>query len=180
MSETTPMQHPDGKDWTWVLESTCRECGFDVTTFDRGQIGSMIRDNAADWATILEPADEDLRRRPSVDRWSTLEYACHVSDVYELYLYRLDLMLTQDGPHYPNWDQDETAVEKNYAASAPSVVSRELVDRAERLASRFDSVSGDEWERTGYRSDGAAFTVDSFARYLIHDPVHHLWDVRGS
>ena len=27
--------------------------------------------------------------------------------------------------------------------------------------------------------DGAAFTVETFARYLTHDPVHHLYDVTG-
>ena len=31
----------------------------------------------------------------------------------------------------------------------------------------------------GVRSDGVAFTVDTFGRYFIHDPVHHLDDVRG-
>jgi hypothetical protein len=36
----------------------------------------------------------------------------------------------------------------------------------------------DEWQRTGTRSDGVRFTVESFARYLIHDPVHHLDDAR--
>ncbi len=36
----------------------------------------------------------------------------------------------------------------------------------------------DQWARTGVRSDGAEFTVDSFARYFIHDPIHHLDDVR--
>lgn len=33
-------------------------------------------------------------------------------------------------------------------------------------------------ERPGYRSDGAAFTVASLARYHLHDVVHHTWDVR--
>ena len=32
-------------------------------------------------------------------------------------------------------------------------------------------------QRTGRRSDGAHFTVETFARYFIHDPVHHLYDV---
>jgi hypothetical protein len=27
------------------------------------------------------------------------------------------------------------------------------------------------------RSDGSRFTVESLARYSIHDPVHHLADV---
>jgi hypothetical protein len=38
-------------------------------------------------------------------------------------------------------------------------------------------VRGDQWQRTGNRSDGKRFTVESFARYMMHDPVHHLWDV---
>jgi hypothetical protein len=38
-------------------------------------------------------------------------------------------------------------------------------------------VAEEQWLRTGTRSDGARFTVESFARYLIHDPVHHLHDV---
>ena len=45
------------------------------------------------------------------------------------------------------------------------------------LADSFAAVSGDQWQRTGNRSDGARFTVDTFARYLLHDPVHHVWDV---
>ena len=27
------------------------------------------------------------------------------------------------------------------------------------------------------RTDGAHFTVDTFARYFVHDPVHHVADV---
>ena len=45
------------------------------------------------------------------------------------------------------------------------------------LADRFASVEGAAWQRTGNRSDGATFTVDTFARYFVHDPVHHLDDV---
>ena len=177
---TTPMDIPDDKDWTWVLDSVCPECSHDVRAFDRSTIGRLIRENAAEWTTVLQADPNQLRTRPQPDKWSALEYGFHVRDVYELYDYRLSLMLDQDGPNYPNWDQDQTAVEKNYNAADPAVVAHELVEQAEALAGRFDGVEGDQWNRTGYRSDGAAFTVESFARYLIHDPVHHLWDVRFS
>jgi hypothetical protein len=40
-------------------------------------------------------------------------------------------------------------------------------------------VTEDQWQRPGRRSDGARFTVETFARYFIHDPVHHLYDVTG-
>jgi hypothetical protein len=38
-------------------------------------------------------------------------------------------------------------------------------------------VADAEWGRKGLRSDGATFTIDTFGRYLLHDPIHHLWDV---
>jgi hypothetical protein len=34
--------------------------------------------------------------------------------------------------------------------------------------------------RPGRRSDGATFTAETFARYFIHDPIHHLHDVTAS
>ena len=31
-------------------------------------------------------------------------------------------------------------------------------------------VHAGQWERAGTRSDGARFTVETFARYFVHDP----------
>lgn len=164
---------PDTKDWTWVLERTCPECGFDVTSFPKERVGEMVRANAAEWPRVLD--HPKVRERPSDDRWSALEYACHVRDVFRLYDRRLQMMLEQDDPHYANWDQDDAA--SGYAGEDPQRVAEEIVIAGDALAARFDSVHGDQWERTGTRSDGARFTVESFARYFIHDPIHHIHDV---
>jgi hypothetical protein len=169
---------PDTKDWTWVLRRPCPECGFDAHAFAREQIGAMLRSNAIAWRELMA-SGSDVRERRRPDKWSPLEYACHVRDVCRLYAYRLDLMLTQDGPSFPNWDQDTTAIEERYGEQDPGAVTGELVAAADDLADAFDAVRGTQWDRTGDRSDGAQFTVESFARYFIHDPVHHLYDAAG-
>ncbi len=169
---------PDTKDWTWVLTRPCGECRFDARAFERELIGPMILSNAAAWQRVLRGRAVEIR--PTDDVWSPLEYTCHVRDVFRIYDERLRLMLTEDGPQYPNWDQDATAVAENYVGQDPAVVADELVADAARIAERFDGVGGDQWERTGTRGDGATFTIESFARYLIHDPVHHLYDVGKS
>jgi DinB superfamily len=166
---------PDTKDWTWVLERVCPECGFDVRSYPKETTGRQIRVNASRWPELL--AHSSVRQRPAENVWSGLEYACHVRDVYGLYDRRLVMMLEQDDPLYPNWDQDETAVAERYDEQDPDRVATELVEAANRLAGRFDALSPDEWQRTGTRSDGARFTVETFARYLLHDPVHHVNDV---
>jgi DinB superfamily len=168
---------PDDKDWTWVLERACPECGFDAAEIGPTQVAEMLRANTASWAVLLEAAPDELRRRPVPERWSTLEYAAHVRDVFRLYDIRLGLMLDEDDPLFANWDQDETAIAERYNEQDPALVAADLVTAGTALAARFDGVAGGEWERRGRRSDGASFTVDTFARYLLHDPVHHLWDV---
>jgi hypothetical protein len=170
----------DTRDWTWVLDRPCPECGLDVRTIEREQVADVLRSNAMAWADLLDADPDELRSRPRPGRWSTLEYACHVRDVYRLFDSRLVLMLEQDDPRYPNWDQDATAVAADYRRQDPQVVLRELLAAADQLADRFDEVAGASWARTGTRSDGARFTVESFARYFIHDPVHHIWDVTGA
>jgi hypothetical protein len=169
---------PDAKDWTWVLLRPCPECGLDTSLFAPADIPAMIRANAAAWRAPL--AAPDAVRRPRPDKWSALEYGCHVRDVFRLYDYRLTLMLTEDDPLYPNWDQDETAIADRYDTQDPATVAGELAAAAETLAAHFSSLTADQWTRPGRRSDGAQFTVETFARYLVHDPVHHLYDVTAA
>ncbi len=169
---------PDDKDWTWVLERPCPECGFDASAVPPESVASRLRANAAAWERVLRQPD-DVMRRPADDRWAPLEYACHVRDVCRLYHDRLDLMLREDDPLYPNWDQDVTAVDARYHEQNPATVSRELLEAATGLAAAFDGVRGEQWLRKGRRSDGARFSIAGFSRYLLHDPVHHLYDVTG-
>jgi hypothetical protein len=134
-----------------------------------------IRDIASQWEVIL--LHPGATNRPLENVWSPSEYGCHVRDVFRLFDFRLELMLTEDDPMFPNWDQDETAISDRYDLQDPLVVRRELAIAGDLLAERFDAVTASEWLRTCLRSDGARFTVESFGRYLLHDPIHHLWDV---
>lgn len=167
---------PDDKDWTWVVLRPCPECGFDGSSLPATEVAAGIRDNAAAWRALLD--HPQVTERPSEDRWSALEYACHVRDVYRLFDERLARMLTEADPLFANWDQDATAIEDRYHAQDPATVAADIEAAGTRLAAHFDRVEADQWQRRGHRSDGAAFTVDTFARYLLHDPVHHAWDVR--
>ena len=168
---------PDTKDWTWVLNRPCPDCGYDTSTFEPAGVAAMIRANSAAWPRVLERAD--VRERPNADTWSPLEYAAHVRDVLRLMDARIRMMLQTDDPTYPSWDQDETAVRERYGEQDPATVSAELQAAAERFAATLDAVPEDAWSRTGRRGDGATFTVASLATYSAHDPIHHLWDVRG-
>ncbi len=175
MTTEPPPVAGDDKDWTWVLTRPCPECGFDAASLAVADVPRLVRVNAAAWARVLERTD--VRERPAPATWSPLEYACHVRDVFELFDRRLALMLDEDDPLFANWDQDETAVSERYWEQDPAAVAARLLTAGEQIASSFAAVGPDQWQRRGRRSDGAVFTVESFARYFLHDPEHHLHDV---
>lgn len=172
---------PDTKDWTWVLERQCPECGYEASAIARQDLGAKIRANAAEWRRLLSRADL-VHQRPPVPVgespvWSALEYGAHTRDVVQLFHDRLKLLLSKKDPTFANWDQDQAAIDGNYADADPGQVAYQLAATAGRVADMVDRVNGDQWSRPGRRGDGAEFTVESFVRYMLHDLVHHVWDV---
>jgi len=168
-----PPIEPDTKDWTWVIAQGCPECGWQPPL--PTEVATRVQASIPRWTAVLSRPDAAVRRDPS--HWSALEYGCHVRDVFRIFRTRLELILGEDDPVFPNWDQDETALQDRYAEQDRADVRRELLSAAERLAAAFEDVPAAGWQRPGRRSDGAVFTLTTFSQYLVHDPVHHLWDV---
>lgn len=166
---------PDTKDWTWVLEQACPECGFDPAGVEVRDLPDLIHENTRGWYGALDGPDAAVR--PDAGTWSRLEYACHVRDVHRIFGERVRLMLDQDDPAFANWDQDVTAVEDRYDLQDPATVSVELVEAAADVAAVYAGVGADQWERRGRRSNGSVFTVATIGAYHLHDVVHHLVDI---
>lgn len=166
---------PDTKDWTWVLEETCEECGFDARTHTLAELPELIRDTTMVWSQVLRRPD--VRVRPAPDVWSPLEYACHIRDVHRLFAERVERMLTEDEPRFANWDQDETAIEAAYAAQDPADVDVDLIEAAGHVAGLYSTVTSETAGRRGLRSNGSEFTVETLGLYHLHDVVHHVHDV---
>lgn len=168
---------PDPKDWTWVLRERCPECGFAGTDVSGPDLAGTIHDLVPRWRAALNRLD--VRDRPAPGVWSPLEYGAHVRDVHRVFDERLRLILEEDDPLFPDWDQDAAAAADRYDRQDPGRVADELADAAAVLAARFHAVRPDQWERPGRRSNGSSFTVTTLGQYFLHDVVHHLHDVRA-
>jgi hypothetical protein len=168
---------PDDSDWTWVLARPCPDCGFDASALDPVDVPARLRDAEGRYAAVL--GRDDVRTRPSAGVWSPLEYTCHVRDVCDVMRGRIEQILDGGGEvvRFANWDQDETAIAKEYWRADPEVVRREVGDAFEAAAAAYGRPVGDQWEWPALRSNGSEFTAATLAQYFLHDIQHHLWDV---
>ena len=169
---------PDTKDWTWVLERPCPECGFDASALPpervrRPRARQRRRVAARSWPGPGPSSPPG----PTDDRWSALEYACHVRDVLRLYDQRLALMLTEDDPDFANWDQDETAVADRYDEQDPA--RGRGGDRRGRRPARRPVRLGRGRRLAAHRQPQRRRHVHGrHVRPLLRPrPVHHLDDV---
>jgi DinB superfamily len=169
------MIEPDTNDWTWVISHQCPECGFDGSTVEHTDVAGHILADADEWPRRLSTADATARPRPTV--WSALEYGCHIRDVHRIFNERVTMMLGQEDPRFPNWDQDATAIDDDYGSQDPVSVTSELVEAARAVADSYERIPPDAWSRRGIRSNGSEFTIASIAVYHLHDVVHHAHDV---
>ncbi|MFJ3956598.1 DinB family protein [Arthrobacter sp. NPDC090010] len=168
---------PDVKDWTWVTERPCPECAFDPRGVGPADVAAAVLEHPSRWDAVLRR--EDCAVRPSEAVWSPLEYAAHVRDVLELFRERLHLMVLKDGAAFDNWDQDSTAVAKEYRSESPRRVTHQIAEEAVLTARAFREVPPETLEHRGLRSNGSSFTVTTLGSYFLHDLVHHLHDVTG-
>lgn len=168
---------PDTKDWTWVTESPCIECGFDAASLSPEALPELIRDASARFQKAIDRRGAEQRPNPAT--WSNIEYGRHVADVCEVMTARLGLILDSDGAgaEFADWDQDAAAIQQEYWRSDANATRVLIAERAEAAARAWSQPEGEQWQWAGLRSNGSSFTTLTLGRYFAHDLVHHLHDV---
>ncbi|HPU12982.1 MAG TPA: DinB family protein [Aeromicrobium sp.] len=167
---------PDAKDWTWVLERPCTDCGFDPADFSLASVHADVSDMVVRWAAVL--GRPNAKQRPNETTWSPTEYGCHVRDVFWLFNERLRKTRTLDEYRFINWDQDETAVDDNYARQNPEDVRGQIAAAAGDFIAEVERI--EDPNKVAIRGIATRFTAESMTAYAMHDLRHHLvFDAAG-
>ncbi len=159
----------------------CDECSFDwglaadgvlrtLASFPNGYRTRLDRFRRAPDAAVL-------RRRPSPEVWSALEYAAYVRDVIEFYADRIDRVLNEERPQMTGADFSSMPERRGYLEEDPAVVVEEIASSSVVVEERLRSLSADQWARVGIGMNGDERTVLVLARRLVHDGQHHLLDL---
>jgi hypothetical protein len=165
------------------VRGRCEECGFDADSVSPSDAVVALRSLSRRWraATALADREDDdvLRRRPSPEVWSVLEYAAHTRDAIAVNGWAMGRTLDEDHPvfEWPGEDVREKAA-AGYSSLAPEAVVDELAANAGRAAERAERVDAGDWRRTASIPD-AHGDVDAlwFLHHAVHEGTHHLRDV---
>lgn len=122
---------------------------------------------------VREVKTEFLKCRPSPQKWSAHEHACHLADVHQLFLTRLDLMLENENPTIqPYFPDKDDADDKLLKVDLDEALLRFAKDR-EILVQKLKNLSPEDWQRTANHQEYSHYTIFIMFRHLaLHDFLH--------
>lgn len=122
---------------------------------------------------VSEVLPQNLKRRPSPNKWSVHENACHISTGDTAYLARLELMLSDPAPYI--WSMAPSPEEE--AGSLLNIDLDEALDQyvreRVRLVKRLKELSVEDWQRTAEHEAFSHYSVlIMFRQLLLHEMLH--------
>lgn len=135
--------------------------------FDRFRTGF---DDVSDSLIGITP--EELDRRPPGSDWSAREVAHHLADSETTAYVRLRRLIAEDNPAIPDYDEEQFARRLHYDRPIePSLaVLRSVREASLQL---LESLTPEEWERSGTHSEAGPYSVDDWLRtYANHSHDH--------
>jgi S-DNA-T family DNA segregation ATPase FtsK/SpoIIIE len=165
-----------------TLTDRCPECGFVYDLEHEAIVTRLVSDADAFTAHLGALDDHAVRRRPSADVWSPLEYACHVRDMLRVQTDRVDLVAREHEPELVPMGRDERAVDERYNDQDPSTVHAALLEAAHDLSARLDDLDDAGWSRVAIYNYPvrARRTIEWIGNHTVHELQHHAHDITES
>jgi uncharacterized damage-inducible protein DinB len=128
--------------------------------------------------TILAGASEGtLGRRPPDGKWSAREHLAHLGRYHEVFLERLDFMLTKDRPQLGRYrTEDDPGAGAWFRLPTREVIERMRKLRA-RLVERVTELRPDEFDRIGVHPAFGEMTLGLWLEFFLVHEGHHLYAI---
>lgn len=122
---------------------------------------------------VREVPPQNLKRRPSPNKWSAHEHACHISTADAAYLSRLELMLSDPAPYI----RSMVPSPEEEAGSLLNIDLDEALDQyvreRARLVKRLKELSVEDWQRRAEHEEYSHYLVlIMFRQLLMHEMLH--------
>ena len=157
----------------------CDVCGFEWDAVDPEDISGRVRSATSSFARTLLASPVESSIRPSEDRWSALEYGCHVRDVLFNLRDRLIFGAVDDEPVCHPMHGTPRVQLGLYSSDTPTVAAGDLDVAGELFARTWDTLDVElRQRRLVYSLLVGPRALTWVAAQALHETEHHLDDAR--
>ena len=126
---------------------------------------------------IREVPPQIIKRRPSPEKWSAYEHACHLSQSDAPFLARLDMILSTPEPFIKSIvnsaeDEEGAMLDVDLDESLDAYVRERAA-----LVKRLKRLSADDWQKTAEHEAFDHYSVWIMFRHLLNHEMLHAYRI---
>lgn len=116
-------------------------------------------------------------------KWSANENLAHLGRYHEIFLERIQRILTEQNPQFSRYRAEEDPQWEAWRTLAYKEVAGKLASLREMLVTRLKSLSTEDYARTGIHPKFGEMTLALWQEFFLVHEAHHLYvalqQVRG-
>jgi uncharacterized damage-inducible protein DinB len=129
-------------------------------------------------AAITDVPDAALARRPDGTNWSAKEVICHVRDIEESFMARLQAVMLMDEPKLLPVEPDRWAADRQYQRNDAAEALDSFRTRRDESLKFLHGLKPAQWERGGLHATRGRMTIRDFVGLMVWHDDNHLDQLR--
>ena len=147
---------------------------------DRAKLLDRFRAGYAEVeAALADITEAELDHSPPNGGWTAREVAHHLADSEATAYVRLRRLIAEDGPLIQGYDEPEYARRLHYDRPIASSLAV-LRGVREASLSLLESLTPEEWERSGTHEESGAYSVDRWLQIYANHSHEHAGQIRDA
>jgi DinB superfamily len=120
---------------------------------------------------------ETLNAKPVPGKWSAHEQLAHLARYHQIFLQRIDRILTEQGPEFPRYRAEDDPEWPAWSGlPAPQLFAR-ISSMRTKLMARLRSLSEEDFERIGVHPKFGVMSLALWLEFFLVHEAHHLYVV---
>ncbi|HEX5735811.1 MAG TPA: DinB family protein [Blastocatellia bacterium] len=118
---------------------------------------------------VSDYPEPTISHRPGEHNWSIKEILCHLADIQELVLSRVQKLLAEENPSIELYDEERENRERDHRNDDMGLAKSNFVSTREKLIAALKVAGDSAWSRTGRHPMNPDFTVE----FVVNDMLDH-------
>src|SRR6476661_350567 len=120
---------------------------------------------------------ETLKAKPVSGKWSAHEQLAHLARYHQIFLQRIDRILTEQAPEFPRYRAEDDLEWPAWTGLPTSQLLVRISSMRSKLMARLRSLSEEDFERTGVHPKFGPMSLSLWLEFFLVHEAHHLYVV---
>ena len=115
--------------------------------------------------------------KPISGKWSAHEQLAHLARYHQIFLQRIDRILTEDMPEFPRYRAEDDPDWPAWTSLATPQLLVRISSMRAKLMARLQSLNKEDFECTGMHPKLGAMSLSLWLEFFLVHEAHHLYVV---